>query len=36
MYASQLSKYVPGGGVLQAAGQVALSTSDQLSSAAAR
>jgi hypothetical protein len=30
MYASQLSKYVPGGGVLQAAGQVVLSTSDRL------
>ena len=30
MYASQLSKYVPGGGVLQAAGQVTLSTSDAL------
>ena len=30
MYASQLSKYVPGGGVLQAAGQMTLSTSDQL------
>ena len=27
MYESQLSKYVPGGGVLQAAGQVVLSTS---------
>ena len=30
MYALQLSKYVPGGGVLQAAGQVVLSTSDRL------
>lgn len=30
MYESQLSKYVPGGGVIQAAGQVALSTSDTL------
>jgi len=30
MYASQLTKYVPGGGVVQAAGQVALSTTTKL------
>lgn len=30
MYASQLTKYVPGGGVVQAAGQVTLSTTTRL------
>jgi glycosyltransferase 2 family protein len=35
MYESQLAKYVPGGGVLQAAGQVALSTGRDLTAGAA-
>lgn len=35
MYESQLAKYVPGGGVLQATGQVALSTGRDLTAGAA-